>query len=291
MLRTIQELVSNCGIFQIVDRLESPTIVSFTTLSPAMTPKHFWQLVFTTTQLNLKSEASKSYLMYAWWFLEPLLFVAVFYVVFGIFMAQNKPGFVVFLLCGQVPFLWFARTISNGCSSIAHGIGLMSQIRIPKLYFPLVTIFQDTVKSLCVFALLLVFVAIYDSNITAAWFALPVIMLVQFTFVLSLTLLCAMLVPFIPDIKYLVATSIQLAMFGSGIFYDFRTVIREEHVSLYLANPLANLINQYRSVLIEGVLPDWQALATIMVISSLVVVLLIIVLKRLDSVYPRVLLE
>ena len=69
-----------------------------------MFTKHFWSFVTTKVTLNLKAEASKSYLSYLWWLLEPALFVAVLYVVFGIFLAKGTPNFVVFLMCGQIPF-------------------------------------------------------------------------------------------------------------------------------------------------------------------------------------------
>ena len=112
---------------------------------------NFVELIFTKVQLNLKSEAAKSYLSYLWWILEPAMFVGVFYVVFGTFLARGTDGFLIFLLCGQIPFLWLARTISNSASSIEQGRGLMQQLEIPKIFFPLVVIAQDFVKSIIVF--------------------------------------------------------------------------------------------------------------------------------------------
>ena len=46
----------------------------------------FWQLVRVKIWFNLRSEASQSYLSYAWWILEPLLLVGVFFIVFDIFL-------------------------------------------------------------------------------------------------------------------------------------------------------------------------------------------------------------
>src|SRR5690606_38957070 len=99
--------------------------------------KQFLQLTLVKVQLNLKSEARKSYLSYIWWILEPALVVGVFYLVFGVLFSRGTPVFLVFLLCGQIPFLWFSRTITNGSASIEQGRGLMQQIEIPKIFFPL----------------------------------------------------------------------------------------------------------------------------------------------------------
>lgn len=256
-----------------------------------MALQHFIQLIFTKVQLNLKSEAKKSYLSYLWWLFEPALFVGVFYLVFGVFLAGGTSDFLVFLLCGQVPFLWFARTITNGASSIEHGRGLMQQIKIPKVFFPLVTIFQDFFKAICVFLLLLAVVLGLGHVANEAWISLPLIIFVQLVFVSSLAILVAMVVPFIPDLKFLVATGIQLVMFASGIFYNYKLVILEQHHSLFLMNPMANLIEQYRQVLMHGNFPDFSALGAILLFSISVLLMCLAVLKKLDAHYPRVLVQ
>jgi lipopolysaccharide transport system permease protein len=256
-----------------------------------MFSRHFWSLVTTKVSLNLKAEASKSYLSYLWWLLEPALFVAVLYIVFGIFLAKGTPNFVVFLMCGQIPFLWFARTVSNSCSAIEQGAGLMTQLQINKLFFPLVTILQDFIKSICVLALLVTFVLLYLQKPSIHWVALPAIVLTQLLFVASVSLFCAMLIPFLPDIRFLVSTGIQLMMFGSGIFYSYQEVILPEHQSIFLANPLANLITQYRNVLMLNQYPDWTALLIIAVVSGTVFFSLVWLLRRIDSVYPRLVIQ
>ncbi|AIY64600.1 ABC transporter permease [Pseudoalteromonas piratica] len=256
-----------------------------------MTFKHFTQLTLTKVQLNLKSEAKKSYLSYLWWLFEPALFVGVFYLVFGVFLARGTSDFLVFLLCGQVPFLWFARTITNGASSIENGRGLMQQIKIPKVFFPLVTIFQDFFKALCIFLLLFAVVLSFGHTANEAWYTLPIIIFVQLMFVSCLAIFVAMIVPFIPDLKFLVATGIQLAMFASGIFYNYKLVVLEQHHSLFLMNPMASLIEQYRQVLMHGVFPDFSALGAILLFSISILLMCFAVLKKLDAHYPRILVQ
>ena len=75
-------------------------------------------------QFNLKAEASQNYLNYVWWLLEPALHVTVFYFIFDVLLRRGGEGFVVFLLCGQIPFLWFSRSVSNASNSIMNGRGL-----------------------------------------------------------------------------------------------------------------------------------------------------------------------
>ena len=55
------------------------------------------ELVSTKVIANLKAEASKSYLSYLWWILEPILHMMVYYLVFGLLLNRGTEDFVVYL--------------------------------------------------------------------------------------------------------------------------------------------------------------------------------------------------
>lgn len=249
------------------------------------------ELVLTKVQLNLKSELSKSYLSFTWWVLEPMLHVAVLYVVFGLFLARGTPNFIAFLLCGQIPFLWLSRTVGNSSMAMYDGQVLMNQIKIPKLFFPLVTVFQDFFKTTLVFVMMVLFFLIYGIDPSVSWLSLPIIMFTQLLFVAWLSIVGAMVVPYIPDARFLITTGLQLLMFGSGIFYSYKEVLLPEHQGLFLLNPMANLIRIYREVLIEGLWPDWGALFKIAALFLVLLIVTVRILRRLESQYPRIVIQ
>lgn len=256
-----------------------------------MNMMRFVELVITKVHLNLKAEAARNYLSYLWWVLEPALFVAVFYLVFGVFMARGGEGFVAFLVCGKIPFLWMSRSVNNSAMAITNGRGLMNQISIPKVFFPTVVVVQDAVKSAVVFALMMLFVWFSGYAVTMSWLAIPVLMLVQLVFIAPLAILGSMLVPFVPDLRFIIATCMMMMMFASGIFYDYKEVILPEHQPLFLANPMALLIDQYRTVLLDGLWPDWIRLGAVALVCAAVLALVLVALWRLDHKYPRLVLQ
>lgn len=251
----------------------------------------FIELLFTKVKLNLKAEAAKSYLSYCWWVLEPAMYVSVFYLVFGIFLAANTEDFVIFLICGNIPFLWFSRTVGNTSSAIIAGRGLMNQIAIPKIFFPMVIICQDSVKTSVIFLLMISLVALYGFEIKITWLALFPLMIAQFCFVAAIALVGAALVPFVPDLRFVIQTGIMLTMFASGIFYSYEDVILPEHQQLFLLNPMANLIKMYREVLMLGIWPSWGAIFTITLGSMAVISLMVVVYKKVGAKYPRLVLQ
>lgn len=256
-----------------------------------MTLASFWQLVLIKVRLNLRSEASKSYLNYLWWVLEPALFVAVFYLVFGVLLERGGPNFVAFLVCGKIPFLWYSRTVSNSSGSILAGRGLISQVYIPKVFFPIVVMLQDAVKQAFVFSLLLVFLILYGTDVGWTWLLLPLVVLTQALFILASGLAAAAIVPLVPDFRYIINTGLMLLMFGSGIFYSYKEVVQPEYQELFLMNPMAALIKNYRQILMENAAPDFDRLLVISIVCVAIALVLTFVLDRYHGEYSRLALQ
>ena len=80
-------------------------------------------------------------------------------------------------------------------------------------------------------------------------------------------------------------------MFGSGIFYSYKHVLLPEHREIFLMNPMANLIVNYRRVLMEDVEPFTASLMVIVLVSSLVILLMSRLMKQHNNTLTRLALE
>lgn len=251
----------------------------------------FWQLVIIKVRFSLRSEASQSYLSYAWWILEPLLQMGVFYIVFDILLNRGTEDFVAFLLCGIIPWLWFSKSVNQSGNSISRGKGLISQTYLPKSFFPLVIIGQALVKQAFVFLLLLVFLFVYDFYPSIRWLWLIPIVITQLLLIIAVSFMVAFVVPFARDIQYLIEAGLKMVMFGSGIFYSYKHVLLPEHREIFLMNPMANLIVNYRRVLMEDIEPLIGSLAIISLVSIAVILLMTRVMKRYNNTLTLLALE
>ncbi|MBC8318294.1 MAG: ABC transporter permease [Desulfobulbaceae bacterium] len=250
---------------------------------------HFSQLILVKVKANLQAEAACNYLSYLWWIFEPILHMFVFYLVFGFLLQQGTEDFVAFLLTGLIPWLWFNKTISNSMMSIVQGKGLMMQVHLPKIILPTIVIFQDVVKQMVVIILLLFFLIIYGVSPSPYWFALPSLLITEILLISACSYIVAAVIPFLPDLSYLVRACLQMLMFGSGIFYSSDMIPTSYHRLFYL-NPMASLLASYRGILLYNKWPDWQDLFFIVGGSLTVILIMILVLRKLDHVYPRVVL-
>jgi lipopolysaccharide transport system permease protein len=252
---------------------------------------HFLRLVLVKVWFNLRSEAAQHRLSYTWWVLEPVLHMGVFYLIFKVLLQRGTDDFVAFLLCGLVPWLWFAKSVTNSSQSIIQGRGIIGQAFIPKAFFPLAAVSQDAVKQSVVFLLLFVFIIISGFSLTINWLWLLPIIISQFLLTMAISFCVAFIVPFARDFRYLVATVLTLGMLGSGVFFSYDQVLSPQNRDLFLLNPMANLLVNYRLVLLHGEAPMIVSLATISTLSLAFLALIFFLMRRFDNNLTRLVVE
>ncbi len=252
--------------------------------------KRYLELILFKALAELKAESARTYLSFLWWVIEPLMNMAIFYVVFGLLYRRSEPDFVPFLLVGLTVWNGFANTIRHGAGAILDNHPLMRQTYLPKVVFPLIVTVQDSVKFGIVFALLMVFLWLYGFVPGVVYWALPVILGILLLLTLACTLFVAAIVPFVPDLRFVVESVLQLAFFVSGVFFAGAS-IPEKYQAYFYWNPMAVVIESFRDVLMHGSWPDWLLLGRVGLVALGVTCLAALLFHRWDRIYPKVVLR
>lgn len=251
--------------------------------------KRLLELVITKANLNLRSETSVNYLSYGWWVIEPLLHMVVYYFVFKILLQRGGDDYVVFLMTGLIPWLWFAKSVSHAQGSIIGAKRLMGQVYLPKIFFPLTGLFQDAIKQMVVFTILIGFLLCVGLAPSFTWLALIPIIFLQFLFIIAVSLLASLIVPFIRDFSLIIPTVLQFLMFCSGVFYRYESI--PEHIQKYFfINPMGVFLRAYRDILISDVFLPLNLFLYVSIMTLVLLYLAILLFRKLDFLLPRVVL-
>ena len=236
---------------------------------------------------ELKADVRIMHMGLAWWVLDPLIYMGVFYVVFGIGLRQGGDGFVAFLLVGLVVWRWFDFSIKKSASSLMDYRGLISQIYIPKFILPLVSILANSLRFFIVyFILIFILIVMGDFHYqTLSW--VPLFLVSQFVLIVGVGFLLAAIVPFVPDVKRVLDYAISLMFFMSGIFYKVDPS-NEFIYSLFMLNPMAYFIECNRLILLHGLTPSFTYLLVHVSSSIIMFALALFLLKRFDKAYPLI---
>lgn len=215
-----------------------------------MTRTEWFRAVDLHARMSLRADAQKLTLGYLWWILEPLFFVAVFYLVFGVILQSDRSDFLAFLIVGKLPFQWFSGAVNHSANSILAAQPIISQVQINKSFFPLSKVQESTYKQLAVFLLLIAYVITLGSPAGWHWLWLLPIALCQYFLIAAVSLISAACVCIARDFAKVVQLVTMALMFGSGIFWDVRSLTEKSQDLIFTLNPLAYLLDAYRQVLL-----------------------------------------
>jgi len=235
---------------------------------------------------ELSAEAARTFLGILWWLIEPVLYMSVFYLIFGVMFQRGGEGFVYFLLVGLVVWKWFDSSIRSGMVSLSTNAAVIQQVYQPKSIFPLIVVLINTSKFLFVMLLLLLFLLISGKPASITWLALLPLIGIQFVLIAGIASVCATIIPFVPDLKWVVDNGLTMLFFLSGVFFDISAL--PEHFQGWLRlNPMAVLIDGYRNALLLGQMPDWRQLFWVLLFSCILIVAALRVFNRYDRIYPK----
>lgn len=234
-------------------------------------------------RMALRADASTMYLGYVWWVLEPLLFVAIFYLVFGIILESGRADFLMFLIVGKLPFQWFSGGVNSSANSIVGAKAVISQVNIPKALLPLSKVQESTYRQMAVFSLMF-FLLISDGyRPSFHWLWVIPLFLVQYLVIGFLAMICASLVCAARDFAKVIQLFVVGMMFASGIFWDVRSLDPVVQSMVLTYNPIALLIDSYRQVLMFDRVPDVARLLNLTLITGALAAVAFLLMRRANS--------
>lgn len=206
---------------------------------------------------ELKAKHRHTMLGMVWALAQPISMMVVFTLVFSVFVKVPVEGgsYVLFSYLGLVCWLFFTNAVASGTSSLVAYMNLVTKANFPKEVIPLSKLISGGADFLVGWGCLVILVLAYGVPIGLAWLALPVVMTVQLVLTAGMSLWGASLYVVKRDIGSVLPAVLQGWMYMSPVVYPV-TVIPEQYRALYMANPMALILEAYRSIVLGGVLPE-----------------------------------
>ena len=241
----------------------------------------YFQLVDVRARMSLRADASNYLLGYIWWILEPLLFVAVFYIVFNIILDARKADFLVFLMCGKMTFIWFSKTVQAASNSIMANRGLIGKWNAPKSLFPMAAVQESLYKQALVFLLLFAFLFAFNFPPSTAWIWLIPLVFINYLMIVACAFFGSCLVCLVRDFSKLIPLIMIFLLFTSGVFWDVRDLGDPHKMEILLTlNPIAFILDAYRQILMYQTAPDLGHLFLVGLGAVLLIFLMLTFMRR-----------
>lgn len=232
----------------------------------------FRELIRNLVIRDLKVRYKNSVLGVLWSLMNPLLMMFVFTVVFTVMApvrSADLRGFPIFVLCGLLPWQFFASSVIGSTISIVGNAPLIKKVYFPREVLPLSMILANLVNFLIALLLLFGMLPIFQVRVTLWILYLPVVILIQIIFTLGMGFFLATINVFYRDTQQIMDVIMLAWFFVTPIFYpldilpknyQFLGVTLDVWRLAYILNPMASLTASYRDILYRGASPalDFQ---------------------------------
>lgn len=232
---------------------------------------------------ELKARYRGSVLGFLWSFINPLLLMLtyglVFTYVFPGVRSQNLEPYFLFLFCGILPWTWFQASIAEASGVLIAGGNLIKKVLFPAEVLPVVTVLSNLVHMLLAVPVMLFFLAL-EGRLTWSALLVPLPLLVQLVFTLGLALIVSALTVHFRDLRDILSHVLHLWFWGSPVLY-FYGDIQGRFRTLLRLNPLSHVLVSYQQMLFAGSFDHWRGLVLAGLVSCLVFALGAFLFERL----------
>jgi len=215
---------------------------------------------------DLKTRYRGSVLGFLWTFLNPLLLMIIYSLVFSVYMRVEIHAYPIFVFAGLLPWIWFSSAMLSGASSVVDSGTLIKRVPFPPQILPAVSVTAALVNFVLAVPLLLVFMVAWGLPIGWSLLMLPLSIAIQYVFTLGLTIVLSMLTVRYRDLQQLLANVLTLWFFVTPVLYP-TTMVPARFQALLMLNPMAILVGSFQDALYGAQVPSLWPLMLVAVLA------------------------
>lgn len=219
-------------------------------------------LIETLVARELKARYRGSALGFVWSFVNPLLQLLTYGLVFGYVLpgrrSEGMEPYLLFFACGILPWAFMQAGVLEGATVLVGTGSVLKKVLFPPEILPAVSVVTNLCQFLLSLPILLVFVVWYGR--LSPWALLfPLPLLVQFVFVLGLALGLAALTVHFRDLANILGHLLHLFFFATPILYLYSETPGRLRTFLRF-NPMTHIVVSYQQMLFDGNFDHWRGL-------------------------------
>jgi ABC-2 type transport system permease protein len=217
------------------------------------------RLIWELALRDIKLRYRRPLLGFLWMLIIPLCTTIVYKIFFYDFfgMSSGKIPFFVHLITAFLPWTYFTSSVQGASRSILDSKNIINQISFPVYLLPITTVLAGLLNFLPTMLVLIVFLLIFNINLTVWIILLPAVILIQTSLIVGLSLLVSSLQVIYRDVEYVIQILLMALFFLTPGFYTLNELINKTSpifIKIYMLNPLVGILNLYRITLIGGYL-------------------------------------
>jgi len=239
---------------------------------------------------NLKVRYRQTILGAAWAVLQPLALMVLFVLVVEKLLAVRSEGvpYPLFAFAALVPWGLFSQSLTLGAPSVVQDMNLVSKVYVPRLLIPLAAVGVLLVDFLITLAILFGMMALYSTAPDlAALVWIPSLTLLALVTSVAVGVWLSALMVMYRDVRAVAPFLAQFLLFLTPVAYSSNLVPERWRV-IYGLNPMASVVEGFRSALLGTSPPAGRMLAASAVVAILLFGAALTYFRRVDRIFADV---
>lgn len=243
---------------------------------------NYRELLKTNVKKEIRGKYKNSFLGVLWSFLNPLLQIMVYAIVFPLILRNTQENYVIFLCCGLIPWTFFSTTISKAAFTMVENGNIIKKVYFPREILPISVVTSETVNFLISTIIIIGFVVFGGLGITKYIIFYPIVLLAQYLLLLAIALVVSSISVYIRDLQHLIGVALQLLFYAAPIVYAPES-IPANFAWILKINPMTYIINGYRDIFYNQTMIELKPLLILIGISIIACVVGYMIFNKLQK--------
>lgn len=248
----------------------------------------FKEMIKSWTRKELRTRYKGSFLGFLWTFVNPLLQLIVYSIIFPLILRINQENYAMFMFVALIPWNFFTTSIQGACGLIVGNSSLVTKVYFPREILPISFALSGMMNMIFSYAIVFPMLAIFRIPFTWNILWLPLLIVTQTILCMGIALLFSSINVFFRDLEYFIGVALMALYFLTPIMYSLSSMPEKMRWILRL-NPMTNYVELYRDVTFYGVGLDLSLYGITLLYSVLIFIVGYIVFGKLQRKFTEIL--
>jgi len=239
------------------------------------------EMIFSLVRKDLRTRYKGSVLGFLWTFVNPLLQLVVYSVVFAYIMRVQLPNYYMFMFVGLLPWIFFCTCVQGGATSVMSGADLIKKIYFPRLVLPIATVSAAFMNML--FSMVVMFAALFFSGIGISEYVmyLPLLLTLLYSLGLGIAFVVSACNVYLRDLEHILGIITMSMFYVTPIIYPV-DMVPEKFLTWFKLNPMVPMVMAFQDILYYQRVPQMDTLLTVGVYAVVFIVVGYFVFQKLQ---------
>ena len=230
---------------------------------------------------DLRTRYKGSVLGFLWTFMNPLLLLLVYMLVFSTVMRIKLTNYAVYLFIGLLAWNVFANSVQSASSVIVRQASMVKKIYFPRAILPLAIVGGSVMNYLFSLAILIPLLLLFGYYPSFSWLWLVVILLIETLFTAGVALIVSSVNVYFRDVEHVLSIFMMMWFYITPVVYPI-TMVPHRLGQLFKLNPMTDLIYSFQSIFYYQQPMHWKLFVYAIFVSIIVFVIGWRVFQRLS---------